>query len=564
MSINVRIKKFTNKDGSTREYLYLVENLRVNGKNKQKNLACLGRLDELNKTDQISRLTKALAKFSKDLLVLKARDELSAEWAKQYGPLPIFRHIWNNLGLGSLLSKYEQKHNYKFKASETIFSMVCNHLMDPRSERGTYEWKQNIYEPKWDNLQLHHYYRALDFLVEHKEEMESDIMERVVDLFNQDLDLIMFDTTTIMNWGNGECAPLLEHGYSKDKRGDLKQIMIGLLMTKDGYPIGHEVFKGNLGDINAFKETINKLQERFKIKRAILVCDRGMICKKNIDLLKELGLEYILGLRMRKLDKDSRDILLKKEDFEIINPAKLWVKDHRVEDNDRYIVCYNPESASEEKIKREYFKKHLEGKAEKNTIKDWIIKNGYKKYIKIEDAKISIDEEKLKQEEIYDGMWILRTNTNLPTEEIAKYYKDLSQIEQCFRELKNQLEIGPIYHWKDRRIRAHVFIGFLSLILKVTLKKAIHKINPDVLYCDVMDRVKEIKALKLNLNNTKVILRTEFPEGAYIAYQAIGLRPPGRFLTDDDINNTEDYDKNVMATPDFMSNKSLYQAFLNF
>jgi hypothetical protein len=125
----------------------------------RKILACLGRLEDITKTDQLEKIIKALTKYSEELVVLKARDELRAE--------------------------------------------VCNHLMEPRSERGTVHWKENVYEPLWENFDLQLYYRSLDFLIKHKKEMELDIFNRVADLFNQELDLIMFDTTTLLHWGDG-------------------------------------------------------------------------------------------------------------------------------------------------------------------------------------------------------------------------------------------------------------------------------------------------------------------------------------------------------------------------
>lgn len=529
MSINVRTKKFNNKDGSTREYLYLVENYREDGKKKQRNIACIGRTDDLNDKNQIDKIIEALQKYSKELVVLKSRDEISAEWTKTYGPLPIFRHIWEKLGLAKIFAECASEYNYQYDPSEVIFSMVCNHLMDPRSERGTNSWKESVYEPLWDGFDLHHYYRALDFLIKHKRDMEIDIMNRVINLFNQKLDLVMFDTTTIMHWGEGEEADILQHGFSKDKRSDLRQIMVGLLMTKDGYPIGHEVFSGNLGDIKAFREILDKLKHRYSLGRLIMVCDRGMISKKNLEYLEELDFEYIIGVRMRKLKKEVRDKLLSVEEMDEIIKGKLLVKEEKL-DGRRYIVCHNPEEAIKERIKRDYFHKILEKKVYTRSTKDWIVKNGYRKYITIENAEINIDEEKFKQESQFDGTWILMTNSGLSSEELSGYYKDLHQIECCFRELKTNIELGPLYHRKEERIRSHVFVCFLSLLIKIYFSKAIKAQDSKVLYCDIMDKLNQVRVMKLNLGSTETILRSELPEGAYIAYQALNIKPSNRFF----------------------------------
>ncbi len=126
MSINVRIKRFKNKNGTVREYLYLVENKRVNNKPKQINVACLGRIDKLNDTGQLDKIIKGLVKFSKELSVLKARDELIADWSKQYGPIPIFKHMWKSLGFDKLFASYAKEHKYQFDVGETIFSKIIS------------------------------------------------------------------------------------------------------------------------------------------------------------------------------------------------------------------------------------------------------------------------------------------------------------------------------------------------------------------------------------------------------------------------------------------------------
>ena len=334
--------------------------------------------------------------------------------------------------------------------------------------------------------------------------------------------------------------------------------MVGLLMTKDGYPVGHEVFRGNFGDLKAFQSILNKLRHRFSIGRLILVCDRGMISQKNLKALDDPGFQYITGVRMRKMNKEIREKLLSKEDFDVIIPGKLWVKEKTL-DGRRYIVCHNPDSALHERKKREYLREILAKKVDERSIKDWIVKNGYRKYITIRNAEVILDEEKLKAEEIYDGLWILLTNTGLPSREVSKYYSDLWQIEQCFREMKNQLELGPVYHWKERRIRAHVFVCFLSLILKTALKKKLHKLAPDALYCDVMDKVNQIKVVQLTLDDLKATVRTELPDGAYKAFQAVGVRPPDRVIRLEKIAKGEverDITKTVEINQFFASNLS--------
>ncbi len=543
MSIHFITKSFKNKDGSSRNYLYLVESKREGKKVRQKHLACLGRLEELINSGGLDKLAEKLVSFSQKLAVLNAQEELFADWSKDYAPILIFRKLWDKLELGSLLSQFAKDRKFKFDPAEAIFSMVCNHLLKPGSELAASEWKEQVYEPKWESLELQHYYRALDYLVENKRELEKAIFYRLQDLFAQELDLLMFDTTTLYSYGNGKRAEVLQYGYSKDHRGDLRQIMVGVLMTRDGYPVGHEVFPGNLGDIKAFQEQLDKVKREFNLRRVIWVCDRGMISEKNIRLLEDSGYEYILGVRMRQLDEEMRKELLGKEDFSEIIPEKLWVKEKLINER-RYIVCYNPEQAGYEQKKRASFREILVKKVELNTLKDWIVKNGYKKYISIKGGEVELDEEKLEREAVYDGMWILLTNTSLSSREVSLYYKGLWQIEQAFRELKSRLESAPLYHWTEKRIRAHVFVCFLALLLKISLKKALRAIKPEANYSEIMEEVGKIKALQLRLGGKIYVLRTELPPGAYTAFRALGLKLPNRILeVRENVLPTSDHDQ---------------------
>ncbi len=555
MSIFPRVKRFKNKDGSTRAYLYLVRNYwdKKSNSTRQKNICCLGRVDTSETTKLVDNIINYLLPFSSKCKFLDL-EELDIDEAKTYGEIQIFRKLWESLGFEKVLRKYFEETNKQVDLVEAIFAMVCNRLIAPSSERETNEWKKGVYEPKWENYDLHHFYRGLDFLIENKERIELKLFNRNKNLFNYRVDIVMFDTTTVSYWGEGDNAEeLLKYGYPKNKRNDLKQLVIGILMDQNGFPIGHEVWEGNKSDKPAFKEIIEKVRDRYQIGKVILVADRGMVSEENIRYLEENGYEYILGVKMRQINKVRKGILLKEEGFESIGrnlKAKEMTeeeleeleKGERGKDKDssietskkskrRWIVCYNEEIAKMEKEKREYFQKIIENKIEFSTAKEWIIRNGYKKYVKIEDMKISLDEEKLREEEIYDGKWVLVTNSSLRIGEVIGGYKGLAMIERHFRELKNELEVGPIYHYVERRIRGHIFVCFIALQMKVLLSKKIKEIDEEATYSEVMRDISKLKAVEINIEGEgKVIVRTNLKGKAEIVYKALGLKIPPRIL----------------------------------
>ena len=523
-----RIKKVKNNDGSTREYLLIVKNEWVGGRVVQKTLANLGRMDILGQKDVAQILIEKLQEYHKiEGLINLGKSQ--CEWSKEYGILVILRRLWEQLGLKELFEGYLGQHRYQTDLAECIFAMVTNRLIKQDSEYATARWLGEVHEERWQDFDVHHFYKALDFLVEHKADFERDLFTNTTDLFSQELDLIMFDTTSIKYWGEGKEADILQHGYSKEKRSDLKQIIVGMLMSKDGLPVGCEIFDGNTADVKSFIRVIEKLKTRFNIGRIIWVADRGMVSKHNLEKLNELKQDYILGVRMRQLSKQRRQ--------EYLNPKDMWevkdnlyVKEINVEGEGRYIICFNPEECEKRRINRQYFKQHINKKVATTNPKDWMIKNAYKKFVDFE-GKLEINDKKIYEEAQYDGYWVLLTNTTLSSKEVALYYKGLWQIEAGFKDLKNDLETCPIYHFKQERIIGHVLICFLALLLKVALKKKIKAINPEASYREVFEAVQKIKAVKIQCERQEVIFRTEFPPKAHLAFQALGVAPTPRIIS---------------------------------
>ncbi len=550
-----RVKRFKNKDGSVREYLFIVENKWVNGKVRQRTVANLGRLDNILEGDRIDKLIESIAKYAKRQQIIDACKDIDALFSKGYGPVVVFRKIWQKLKLDKLFYKYLSETEKEVDLVEAIFALVCNRLMAPSSKRGAHRWKEEVYEPLWDKYQLHHFYRALDFLQDNKERLEKEIFDNTRDIFNSKVDIVMFDTTTISFWGDSDKNSLAAYGYAKNKRFDLKQVVIGLIMDRDGVPLGHEVWPGNTSDKKAFKEVIDKIRKKFSVGKVILVCDRGMVSEEIISYLEENGYEYVLGIKMRSLSKIRKEILLRDEGFEKLS-RNIYIKEMKEADvyreeqirlkkgkekdikeyqespkgKRRWVVYLNKLVEKEDQAKREYFQKIIERKIEFSTAKEWIIKNGYKKYVIIKDMEIELNRKRIEEDELYDGKWVLISNSALPAKNLVFSYKSLSQIERHFRDLKSELEIGPIYHYIERRIRAHVFVCFLALQIKVYLTRKLKEIDEELSYTEIIRKVEEIKAVRFRVKEKEIIMRTELPEGAHLAFKAAGCAIPPKIL----------------------------------
>lgn len=525
-----RVKKQKNSDGQIREYLCVVKGWRENGKVRQKQIANLGRLDLLRESGNLGRLAEKLNELAGRQAWIDWSRDVKSEWSKHFGVIQVLKAIWKRLRISEVLQEEEQMSKQEYSLHDAVMAMVINRLVKPGSKLETWRWKDRVYEPAWEDLNLQHMYRAMDYLVERKDRIEQSLFGRRDDLFGKQLDLVLFDTTTIKYWGEHSNSELLKHGHSKEKRMDLRQIIIGVLMSQDGMPLAHEVWEGNQSDQKSLKVIVRNLQDKYDIGKVVIVCDRGMVSKKNFEEMEQAEYEYIVGVKMRHLDASKKNTLLGMAGFEEVK-ENLWVKERTLEGR-RYLVCYNPEEATREAQRREFFKKIIQKKVMDYSFKDWIVKNGYKKYVTIEgkDWQIKMNEERLEEEKIYDGKWVLLTNTEYSAKDCALYYKSLSQVEQGFRDLKSRIETGPIYHWTTRRIRAHVFICFLALLLKIAFQKALKQADPKAVYSEVLQALKDVKATKFQVKDRELILRTALPEKAHLGFRAAGIRIPGDIL----------------------------------
>ena len=293
-----RKKTFTNKDGSKRTYLQLVESVRENGKVRQKVVANLGRLEDLQEK-KLDQAIESLAKFSKANWVRSEAAKLMVKSAREWGSDLIFGQLWERLGLSSILTRLLAETEIASPLDEAIYAMVLNRVCDPLSKRAVYKWISEIYRPSFDQLELQHFYRGLDFLIDHKETIENALFSETRSLFNMQLDMVFWDSTSTYFEGVGPDG-LADYGHSKDHRPDRTQIVVGLLMTREGIPIAHQVFPGNMADIDTFKEAIKDVRDRFMLRRVIFVADRGMVSPRLLDELDLAHIEYIVGVKMRR------------------------------------------------------------------------------------------------------------------------------------------------------------------------------------------------------------------------------------------------------------------------
>ena len=395
-----------------------------------------------------------------------------------------------------------------------------------------------------EGLALHHLYRAMGWLgeplPEHeqrgktpfaprcvKDLIEEALFERHRDLFT-DLDVVFFDTTSIYFEGEGG-ETLGRHGNSKDHRPDLKQMVVGVILDGGGRPVCCEMWPGNTTDVKTLIPIVERLRERFRIGTVCVVADRGMISASTIKTLEGMdGLTYILGARMRRQKEVKEDVLGRAGRYHEVYaksddpkaPSPLKVKEVLV-GNKRYIVCHNEDQAKKDAADREAILAHLRDQLKQGD-KSLVGNKGYRKYLKADGPRFSIDEARIQAEARYDGKWVLRTNTTLSPEDTALRYKQLWMVEQVFRTTKSILDTRPIYHKCDETIRGHVFCSFLALMLKTELYERLERKGRQFEWNDIRRDLEALQETELEIGEQTYFLRTELRGTCHEVMRAAG------------------------------------------
>lgn len=521
----VRLKT-VRASGRTYQYLHIVENFREGDLVRQRVLGSLGRLDELRASGDLDRVIAQLVEHSPSVKILRAEaaGTLAVVSDLTWGPVLVFDRLWEELGLKDLFRKLSAHKRFDFDFERMSFAQALQRLLEPGSDLRGSKWIATVYEPAFESLRLPHFYRSLGFLWKQKETIEEALFERGLDLFNQALDLVFFDTTSTYFEG-ATLAGWAKLGKSKDHRPDHLQLVIGVVMRRDGLPVACEIWPGNTADVKTLLPVIESLKKRFRIRKVVLVCDRGMVSKANLEALDEAKYPYIVGMKMRGLVEVRDEVLGRAGRYHEVS-ENLEVKEVRVDER-RYVICFNPDEAAKDRHDREAILEKMREKLAHGGVKRLINNRGYRRYLKVRGAAAEIDAAAVKKEERYDGKYVLRTTTDLPAAEVAEAYKQLSWIERLWRELKDVMEVRPIYHWKKREnVKGHIFVCFLALYLAALLKKKLAAAGLAIPWDEVIRDLVCVRAVTVELGGEKYLLRTPLAGRAGKILTAVGVKPP--------------------------------------
>lgn len=504
-------------------YLQIVENRREGKRTVQRVLATLGRVDQLAAEGGVDALLKSLSRFATQVQVIDGyrQGSLEAGTLQHIGPDLVFGRLWQAVGLDRVLNALLQDRNFGFPVERAVYLAVLHRLFESGSDRAADKWRRDVRIPETESLELHHLYRAMRWLGDHKDAVEESLFQRRRDLFT-DLSLAFFDTTSLYFEGQGG-ESLGQLGYSKDHRPDRRQMIVGAVLTGDGRPVCCELWPGNFPDTKALLPVVDRLRQRFDIRQVCWVADRGMISKDTVKELQGWKLQYILGGRLRKQREIREEVLGRPGRYqqvaENLKVKEVWVQDRR------YIICLNPQEAAKDAADREAMLRALEDKLKKGA-KGIVGNRGYRRFLKIDKGAVNLDPAKIEADARFDGKYVLCTNTSLPAAEVALQYKRLYLVEQLFRAAKSLLDTRPVFHQWDATIRGHVFCSFLALVLLDELKRRLAERSWELEWQDVRRDLLSLAEVEVRQGEQWYYLRTALQGVAGKVIQAAGVKIP--------------------------------------
>jgi transposase len=542
---NMYIRVTKNQRGHA--YYHLVESYRQEGKVKQRVLLSLGRVEE----NKLEELAEAINKHLETANIFNLAKEIDIDSTYILGPLLVLERMMDQLGITEILRKLRADHKkLQFDFQKVVFTQVCSRFIKPVSKLDLYDnWLERLYPGMIDhNTELQHIYRSLDLLARHKEEIERFLYQWEKDLFTINVDVVLYDLTTLRFESTREdMDDLRRFGYSKEMRSDCTQIVLGLLTDTNGVPLCFEVHPGNTFEGNTLSGIVEKMQKKFSIRRFIFIADRGLFSFANLEHIRESQGEFIVGLKMGSLEKEVQEDFYQLENFTWIND-ELAVYETRVRE-DRCIITWSKSRADRDKRTREDIIEKIKKKivADKKKAKKLITNRNYKKYVKIQgDDQCELNHKAIAQEASKDGFFGVITNvTSMSPAEIVANYKQLWKVEDAFGEIKGTLKTRPMFHWTDQRIIGHLVLCFLAYLCEAHLTNALREsydmlekksINKKTIKSRplttvrAMDELAQVMAVPVKVRKETIWVRTDIPNNAASLMKAIGMRIPPKII----------------------------------
>lgn len=509
------IRKATRvKDGKQHHYWSLVESYRTERGPRQRVVAWLGEMDEAGRLG-IENVAEGGGGFQQGLW-----GERESEWVevnirgvrvdnvRDFGGPWLGLKLMYRLGFNRFFTEHLPVGREEVSWAAMAKILVLCRLCHPSSELYIAEHffektaLSDLLGVCADKVNDDRMYRALDQVLPHKEALEGHLKEVAGSLFGLDYDLFLYDVTSTYFEGEARRNGLAQRGYSRDRRGDCKQVCIGLVVSREGFPLGYELFSGNRSDVTTVEEIVEAMEERYGEAKRIWVMDRGMASGKNFEFLNKEGRQYIIGANRGQLKEYERELL--KGDWERVQPGLEVKKVESPDGKEVFILCRSDDRATKEKAIHDRFEQRIEeglkgiiGGCEKRRYRVSVIERRIGKLMARNSRAAGLFEVEVdkglnggakvrwrKKEQwrewsrLSEGCYLLRSNVReWSADELWKAYIQLTEVEDAFRIHKSDLRIRPVWHQKEERVRAHIMVCFLAYVLWRALGAICHQVG---------------------------------------------------------------------------------------
>ena len=571
----LRFSQRANADGTVVRYVALAHNRRVQGKVKPDVLMNLGRVDRLD-VDGLLRLAASIRKHFGDGDGGGLTDGAEAGSAAGAAPMEVtdarpigtawlLDALWAKLEIGTSVKRIADGRRFTTAVERVLFALVANRAIEPMSKLSAAEWAtQDVVIPGLGGMDDDQAYRAMDLLVEAdtQGQVQEAVFFAVANLLNLEVDVLFFDTTSTYferdtedqdEPGEGEGAGregFRRYGKSKDHRDDLPQIVIGLAVTRTGIPVRCWCWPGNTQDQTLLAEVKDDLRA-WKLGRVITVVDRGFSSADNLAYLRRAGGHYVAGMRMRDGNAMVEAALARQGRYQQVRD-NLRVKEVRLDATDqRLVICHNPDQATRDKASRDEAITRIEAELDRiraqrqrdrtRQLSDKARGKAEAAHLRAECAlrdhptlgrwlrqqpngRLRIDRAKVKAEARLDGKYLLATSDpDLSAEDVALGYKNLLEAERGFRDLKSQLLLRPVFHRLEHRIRAHVLLCWLALLLTRVAERSCGQT-----WRRISRETSRLAQVTLAGEAGTIVQTTPLRPTQQAIYQALSIDPPPR------------------------------------
>jgi len=530
------------------QYLQIVRSYRdQESKVRHKVLLHLGRLDQVSKQSLLNIATKLLELAGADK-GFTPKDLGEAE-ILNWGYM-VYKKIWDKFKLEEVLRGIQRNTGKSiFELNNASFLMVIRHLLAPGSKLSAYN-KQRCYV-ELPEVKLNHLYRSLDILSDNKEAIELHIFNMNRKMFNIKVDVSFYDVTTF-HFESVKKDSLKDFGFSKANKVNEVQVVLGMLTDCEGRPIGYELFSGNTFEGKTLKKALDAIEKRFNIRNVIIVADRGINSKLNLKQIRDKGYGYIVASRIKNLKKEIQEKIFDSVGYQMLEDKECNIR-YKVIDyvnsfknqkeliklTEKLIITYSEKRAEKDRNDR----KRLLEKAEYLLANKSMIKannkRGGKKYLKeIGNTDWVLDEATLTKDEKFNGYYAIQTSEqNLNVKKVLDAYHSLWKIEESFRIMKSTLEVRPIFHWTENRIKGHFVVCFLAFLLERTLEFKLKENQIEATPDKIREALNNMQFAMIDLNDQKLFVRTKNTKLGSNILQILQIKQPKNTLTLVECNN---------------------------